>query len=337
MNLDHLAKIISNSYHFQVLACSKLTEQSYRLETNVGPKRLSVWYDQALVTWAFAWREQLACLGYRQIDRFIRHQQGGYYVEREGVYLVVQDLFLGEVFTPQSREQYRLLGLFVGSWYKACMEATRQLSPPMRERLAETLGASSCHLERSSQGLKTYKEKIDALADSMSTYLIRQHWPSLAKRYRQASLLEEAGQAGQREFLFPKGISLDEWRLTKEGYVVFQRIDEEAAFDLGGIAQFLQCVYLDEQATLADIEAWYLGFCQAFPTTIHTHYHLLGRLIFPRRHLEILSSYLNQEEEEERCMEAWLKACQEQTRLDELHLFLAQLIDREKEERGLGS
>lgn len=337
MKIDNIPEIISANYHFQVQEFTKLGEHSYRLETNFGPKRLSIWENRALLEWAFSWRERLAELGYRQIDRFIRNQSDNFHLEVEGTYLVVQDWFEGDGITLKSKEQYELFGQFVGNWYQACREATQHLNPLMKQQLAETLCEALEKPGESNQQLHVLKQKMATIPDSMFTYLIRQHWPSITKRYRQATLLEQASKASQREGIFPLSISLDQWRMTKDGYVVFQDFNHQASSDLRGIANLLQFFYTEKQAALTEIEAWYIGFCQAFQAEIHTHYHLLGQLIYPSQYLTILSSYLNQNQDEETCIEAWLTACQEQTRLDELHLWLAQYVDRGRQEQGLGS
>jgi Ser/Thr protein kinase RdoA (MazF antagonist) len=44
----------------------------YLVETNRGPKELRMWPRIDVMRWSFAWREQMARQGYREVERFIR-------------------------------------------------------------------------------------------------------------------------------------------------------------------------------------------------------------------------------------------------------------------------
>ncbi len=58
-------------YKARVIRITPLDDY-YLLETNRGPKELHVWPRVDVMRWSFAWREQMARQGLREVERFIR-------------------------------------------------------------------------------------------------------------------------------------------------------------------------------------------------------------------------------------------------------------------------
>lgn len=329
MMVKELQDVISN-YHFQVRRYSKLANGDYRLETNHGTKRLSLWSDDLLLEWAHVWREELAQLGYRQVDRFIRNNRGQYYLESEHGFITVQDLFVGEPFNLTISEQIVYLGQFVGEWFRVSAQAFHKLNhPQVRSRLRRKPQAENLQPSE-------LDNLVGSLDQSMFTFLVRRNIPNLKKRWGKALVLEQASQVGQDGWLFPASISMDQWVYLEQGYIGFYASDHGVTPDFQAVAQLLQHLYVDERLSLTDIERFYKAFANAYVATIHTHYNILAHLIFPRQLMEIIHQYKAHVLTAEESVQHWLEAGQRQEKLDQLPLFLAKIMDQEKWEMELG-
>jgi Ser/Thr protein kinase RdoA (MazF antagonist) len=62
---------VCRQYKARVIRVSPV-DDFFLLETNRGPKELRVWPRVDVMRWSFAWREQMARQGVREVERFIR-------------------------------------------------------------------------------------------------------------------------------------------------------------------------------------------------------------------------------------------------------------------------
>lgn len=181
LKLPTLLRKVSANYYFHVYH-STFIDGGYRLDTNCGPKRVSISTDKSIVDWSFLWREILVKKGFRQIDRFIRTQDGAAYVQDQQEYIVVQDVFQGEAVDVVELNLVKHLGHFVGELFQAYQEAYHK----GKEIVEHYHWPKKRDEDIDEERFYLLKKRIMTSEETMFSYLVLEHWKSIEKRWKQA-------------------------------------------------------------------------------------------------------------------------------------------------------
>lgn len=324
LNLVALMQTIATHYHFHVYRSIRIKD-GYRLETNCGPKRISVWTQEQHLHWSFLWREELAQKGFRQVDRFIRTRDGAPYVNVSQEYVVVQDILEGKAVPFDQPLSWFSLGNCIGLLFQSFRELAQRDYPHQKEKVfwksQNRYSDPTCFHE--------LKKRIVTLKDSMFIYLVKEHWLSLEKRWKQSISLQSVASS---PIISLSKINIDEIVLLQQGCLGFSSSEEQVSFDHEGIAELLKDLHQQEGASLEFLEHFYASFQRIYQPTIEDQYNILSHLIYPKAFFEMIHKYLELGYSDQDCAEGWVDLCQNQEALDQLHSWYAERLDRRRED-----
>jgi hypothetical protein len=320
-----LIKIIDNKYHFHVYH-SIPTENGYYLETNYGTKRVMVWKHEPCLRWSYLWREELAKKGFRQVDRFIGTRDGAPYVKVNEEYIVVQDKLLGKELSLNQLQSFSLLGQFAGLLFQTFKEITQREYQHKKDQLYFN-NMMSGPLDE--DNVKTLKREIVTNKQSMFTRLVTEHWKSLEKRWKQSLALQRLEQISTVSLprIDPKQLIQ-----LEQGCFSFSSDDQDVSHGYQSIAKLMQDLYIEQRAPLNHVERFYADFEQVCRPSLQEQCNLLSYLIYPKAFFEIVNKYLYHGFSSDECVQVWMDLCQKQERLDQLHQWFAERLDRARED-----
>jgi hypothetical protein len=319
-----LIQVIDNKYHFHVYH-SIPTDNGFYLETNYGPKRVVVWKHEPSLRWSYLWREELAKKGFRQVDRFIGTRDGAPYVKINEEFIVVQDKLFGKELPLNQPQGMSLLGQFVGLLYQTCKEITQREYKHDKDQLyfnkavIESLDAEQ---------VKTLKRAIVTKKPSVFTRLVIEHWKSLEKRWKQSSALQRLGQSS---IVSLPRIEPKQLIQLEQGCFSYSSDEQNVTYGFQAIAELMQFLYIEEKVELNNIERFYNHFEQDYDPSLNEHFNVLSHLIYPKSFFDIVNKYLYQGFSSDESVQVWMDLCQKQERLDQLHQWFAERLDRARE------
>jgi hypothetical protein len=325
LKLTTLLQIINNNYHFHVYH-SIPTDDGYRLETNYGSKRISVWKHEQSLHWSFLWREVIAKKGLRQVDRFIRARDGAPYVKVNEEYIVAQDIVVGKSISLDQPENWSVLGQFVGILFQTFKEICQQ---DHQHKGDQFYWKKTLHQKKDEESIDGLKKALVTQKESPFTNIVKEHWKSLDKRWKQSSALQRASHSSI--VCLPK-IAVEQCILLEPGGLSFSSKSQHAAFDYQSVAGLMQELYLQEKGSLKYMEMFYSDFEQIYQPSLKEQYNILSCLIYPMSFFEIVYKYLHYGFSNDESVQNWMELCNKQERLDQLHRWFAERLDRVRED-----
>jgi hypothetical protein len=319
-----LIEVIDNKYHFHVYH-SIPTDNGFYLETNYGPKRVVVWKHEPCLRWSYLWREELAKKGFRQVDRFIGTRDGAPYVKINEEFIVVQDKLFGKEISLNQPQSMSLLGQFVGLLYQTFKEITQREYKHNKDQLYFNNAVIESLDE---EKIKTLKRAIVTNKQSVFTRLVTEHWKSIEKRWKQSSTLQRLGQSS---IVSLPRIEPKQLVQLEQGCFSFSSNEQHVAYGFQGIAELMQVLYLEEKVALNHVERFYDHFEQVCQPSLNEHFNVLSYLIYPKAFFEIVNKYIHHGFSSDECLQVWMDLCQKQERLDQLHQWFAERLDRARE------
>jgi hypothetical protein len=324
---------IAEEYNFHVYHTVPV-EGGYRIETNVGSKMISVWNNKEDLQWSFLWREELAKRGYRQIDRFIRTRDGAPFVKNKDEYIVVQDIFKGEQIKSNQSEKWAAVGQMMGTLFQAFKDVSHQAFPQtesLNRPFNDIEPKEEYFLNKSKvQGLK---KELVLSPETMFSYLANVHWKAIERRWKQALDIYRVGRTQKKQKIsYLSSIKPRQWILMEQGCLAYSTLEQSKSTDIECISSFLQELYLQYGESLEVTEYFYQQFEKVYQPSLEDQYFILSTFIYPRAFFHILTKYLHQSYSEEDCMEQWMEECEKQEKLNPLHLWFAERVDRFREE-----
>lgn len=317
---------LASHYHFHVYRSIHIKD-GYRLETNCGPKKISVWSQEPYLHWSFLWREELAHKGFRQVDRFIRTRDGAPYVKVNQEYVVVQDILEGKRIPFDQPLSWLLLAKSMGLLFRSFRElAQRYYNYQKKSANWENVSEDKYTDHKRLQELK---KRIVTQKDSMFTYLVKEHWLSIEKRWKQSITLQRIECS---PIVSLSKVNLDDIILLQQGCLGFCLNQHQVAYDYQAIAELLKDLYQQEGASLENMEYFYSSFQNIYQPTLEDQYNILSHLIYPKSFIEMIHNYLEYGYSDQDCAQGWMELCQNQEKLDQLHHWYAERIDRMRED-----
>lgn len=317
---------LASHYHFHVYRSIHIKD-GYRLDTNCGPKKISAWSQEQYLHWSFLWREELAHKGFRQVDRFIRTRDGAPFVKINEEYIVVQDIFEGKTIPFDKPLSWILLGKTMGLLFQSFKDIAQRNKHYQKKTINWENVSQNKYTEHKS--LQDLKKRIVTKKDSMFTYLVKEHWLQLEKRWKQSTTLQSIDFS---PIVSLSKIDLDDIVLLQQGCLGFCPSQHQVTYDYQGIAELFKDLYQQEKATLDDIKHFYSSFQDIYQPTLEQQYNILSHLIYPKSFFEMIHKYLEHGYSDQDCAQGWMELCQDQEKFDQLHHWYAEHLDRLRED-----
>lgn len=326
MDFSKLLNTLSKSYYFDVYHAHKRS-RGYLLETNYGPKWLTVWKDKDELEWSYQWRESLVKYHFRQVDRFILSKHERPYINCGSAFMTVQDIIKGDTLDLRQENVWQLLGYFMAKLYQAFEHASRHahLNIATKQRWRES------YFNRWTITYYASLKKDLQNDTSLFASLVLSYWPLLIKRIKQAIVLFHESMAETKHLFTLSNLQLKQWTLIPPGYVSFISYNKRPLIGMECFARLWQHIYLRNNSRSYN-EAFYDSFAHYYKPTLNVQYGILANLIYPHRFLSVINHYVKQRHDEEACIQLWMKLCDQQSTLDQLHLSYADHIDQQRQE-----
>lgn len=321
-----LLEMISQKYYFDVYQ-SFAVDGGYIIQTDCGTKFVSIWDHEADVQWSFKWREILVQQGFRQVDRFIRTKDLTPYVFLNEKYVVIQDVCKGKFINLNQPVTWEKIGTFTGKLFRIFAD------PQLQKE-------SIYHIKKLSRqkyepfvtiDLPAMKRAL-VLRDTPFSALAYSQFSSLERRFKQAKWLYQMSSAHTPFILTLPSINLYNWQVLKVGSLHYHSKEQSQIIGYEALARLLQTLYTKGVGSLEHLDRFYEAFKQEYSFSVSVGYHILAHLIVPIPFIRLLQSFIQETLTDEECMDRWVHLCEQQVKGDQVHLWFAECIDRQRQE-----
>ncbi|WP_246009310.1 aminoglycoside phosphotransferase family protein [Brevibacillus fluminis] len=302
----------------------------YLLETNRGPKELRVWPRVDVMRWSFAWREQLARHGVRDVERFIRTRDAKPYVvlAKKG-FTLTDHVPQAETLLPDSSQSAHC-GSVVAAMHKAQQADSFFTSEEVLKK-EQMLAAEE--VKRAREVFAQFVEGKDDWSEA-DAWVASQFPPLLERMERSAELLqavppdEEWLSVSHRE-LTSHNWGMHDGRLILRGF--YRPVLSVQHRDTAG---FLREVIMQD-AESAKVQSFLDGYEETKPLTYSEYQMLLAFMAFPEETWKSVESYVTQvPSEREKAGTSDIEAAiRRQEQVDALLLEVAERAERTRSER----
>jgi Ser/Thr protein kinase RdoA (MazF antagonist) len=292
----------------------------YLLETNRGPKELRLWPRIDVLRWSFAWREQLAREGIREVERFIRTRDAKPFVVagRKG-FTLTDHLRGAEPLDPSPANAGRC-GRIVAKMHET-QQANHLLDAA--ELLKKEQGFAVAETKRAQRMQQEFVTR-HAFLRERDKWVASLFAPLLERMERSAELLSAAR-------IDPDTLAVSHQQLEKENWVlvnnkVFLRGFHRPALSvqLRDVAGFLKQLYAESE-DLERVDAFLDGYLSEKPLGYEDYKLLLAFMAFPQDTWNSVEQYVSNvlEERKEQTPNGIEQALVAQVRIDRLLQHIA--------------
>lgn len=261
----------------------------YLVETNRGPKELRAWPRVDVMRWSFAWREQVARQGFRDVERFIRTRDAKpYVVSGRWGYTLTDHVRQQEGLFP-SLEQMGACGQIVAWMHNA--QLTQRL-PIAVELFNKEVTLLALEEKRASELARELEGQLNRLTDQ-ELWVASQFYPLLQRMRKSVELLgtailDESLLAVSHRSLGTDNFCLLDGRIFLRGFyrpaLSVQQRDTSA---------FIRELFLASASTEA-IDAFLDGYEGQKHFAYQDYLLLLGFLAFPGEPWKKIEQYFTQ-------------------------------------------
>nr|WP_206529481.1 phosphotransferase [Brevibacillus sp. SYP-B805] len=300
----------------------------YLLETNRGPKELRMWPRIDVMRWSFAWREQLARAGFREVERFIRTRDSKPFVVvgRKG-FTMTDHLRGAEPFEP-SPVHAETCGRMVGKMHEA-QQANHLLDAA--ELLKKEQGFAVAEAKRARRLKKEFVLRHAFLSE-------RDRWvaslfpPLLERMERSAELLTGTHADADSLAVSHRHMGKENWALVNDKVMLRGFFRPGLSVQLRDVAGYLKQLYADTEDTQR-IDAFLDGYMAEKQLGYEDYKMLLAFMAFPHETWHSIEQYVchASSEKDEQSPHGIEQALAAQERVDRLLLHIAH---RAEETRG---
>lgn len=301
----------------------------YLLETNRGPKELRVWPRIEVMRWSFAWREQLARQGMREVERFIRTRDAKPFViaGRKG-FTLTDHLRGAQPYSP-SRAHASTCGSMVAMMHQAqqtshLLDAAELLKSEQRFAIAEAKRAHRLQQELLSR---------QAFPAERDKWLASLFGPLIERMEKSADLLLSAQNEADQLVVSHRQLGTENWALVDNKVMLRGFYRPGLSVQMRDVASFLKQLYAEEE-DLARVDAFLDGYQARRAMSYEDYKLLLGFMAFPLDTWNSIEQYVSNvslargEAREEEAPEAILAALAVQGRIDRLLQHIAHRAER---------
>lgn len=304
----------------------------YLLETNRGPKELRVWPRVDVMRWSFAWREQLARHGCRDVERFIRTRDAKPYVvlAKKG-FTLTDHVPQAETLLPDPSQSAHC-GSVVAAMHKAQQTDTFFTS----EEVLKKEQAQLAEQVKLAYGLFERFEEEKADWTEADAWVASQFTPLLERMERSAELLmgvptdEEWLSVSHRE-LSSHNWGYQDGRLILRGF--YRPVLSVQQRDTAGFLRELS----GQASEPSQVQAFLDGYEETKPLSYGEYRMLLAFMAFPEETWKSVEAYLVQlpSEREVTGTKQIEAAIRRQEQVDALLLEMAERAERTRSEKLL--
>ncbi|UFJ39069.1 phosphotransferase [Brevibacillus humidisoli] len=296
----------------------------YLLETNRGPKELHIWPRLDVLRWSFAWREQLARQGFREVERFIRTRDAKpYVVVRKTGFTLNDHLRDVETFSPTS-EQANQCGQIAARMHQA--QAMSEY-PQVVDLLRREQSHAESEVKRARELYQQLKQSPKGLGQSFRWVV--QQFPALLERMDRSvellhsPLLNEELLAASHLSLGPENWAWLDGKLFLHGFY-----RSTLSVQPRDMSLYLQYLYQQDE-TFERVDAFLDGYEQIKPLRYEEYLLMLAFLAFPAPTWKQVEQFVTDgQESDEEAVGNIRQTLQKQQDLDHLLLHLARRSER---------
>lgn len=297
----------------------------YLLETNRGPKELRVWPRVDVMRWSFAWREQLARHGCRDVERFIRTRDAKPYVvmAKKG-FTLTDHVPQAETLLPDSSQSTHF-GSVVAGMHKAQQADTFFTSEEVLKKEQTQIGEE---VKRARLLFEQFEEVKDDWSEE-DAWVASQFSPLFERMERSEELLQGVPPDEEWLSVSHRDLSSNNWgihdgRLILRGF--YRPVLSVQQRDTAG---FLRELFV-QTAEKESVQLFLDGYEETKPLTYGEYQMLLAFMAFPEETWKRVEAYLVQlpSEREETGTAQIEAAIRRQEQVDALLLELAERAER---------
>lgn len=301
----------------------------YLLETNRGPKELRLWPRIEVMRWSFAWREQLARQGIREVERFIRTRDAKPFVIAGRKGFTLTDHLRGAMPYSPSRAHASTCGSIVAMMHEAqlsshLLDAAELLKKEQGFAVAESKRARRLQQELLSRSaFPTEREK----------WLANLFEPLIERMERSAALLESVQSEEERLAVSHRQLGAENWTLVGGKLMLRGFYRTGLSVQMRDVATYLKELYTETE-DFDRIDAFLDGYHARRRIGYEDYKLLLGFMAFPLHTWNRFEQYVShvslaqEEAREEEAPEAILAALALQEKIDRLLQHIAHRAER---------
>lgn len=191
----------------------------YLVETNRGTKELREWPRVDVLRWSFAWREQMARQGFRDVERFLRTRDAKpYVVQGRNGYTLTDHLRTHEEFLPVNH-QLSECGKIIARMHQAQLNQRLTIAYELFNKEVALLGLEEKRARELHQELGNQKDSLTEPEE----WVASQFAPLLERMSKSLKLLEgaiadESLLAVSQRYLGTENFCLVDGRLFLKGF-----------------------------------------------------------------------------------------------------------------------
>jgi Ser/Thr protein kinase RdoA (MazF antagonist) len=260
----------------------------FLLETDRGVKELRLWPHVDVLRWSFAWREQLARLGFSNVERFIRTRDDKPFVVlgKKG-FTLTDHLGEGKAYLPTA-EHVETSGRVVAN-----MHLAQRSNHPFFA--ADLLKKEQVHAAAEAKRARELQQQFlthQLFPSQQDKWVANQFPPMLERMERSAELLAAINIDPERLSVSHRKLSQKNWRLIDDDLFLRGFYQPVLSVQLRDAAVFLREL-CTESGNPEQAAAFLDGYEALKPLSYEEYRLLLAFMVFPREAWKSIHHYVN--------------------------------------------
>ncbi|WP_139490241.1 hypothetical protein [Brevibacillus dissolubilis] len=302
-------------------------EDYYLVETNRGPKELRVWPRVDVMRWSYAWREQMARQGFRNVERFIRTRDAKpYVVSGKKGYTMTDHLRKVGPYTP-GMEHAHYAGQMIAKMHQAQSSQSFPVASDLLKR------EQSLAVEEAKRARHVFEHISETPLKGEQRHFIASMFPPLLERMeRSAELISTTLIPEEYLAVSHREMGRENWGLVEDQLFLRGFYRPTLSIQHRDTATLLRQIYMDTQ-NLSSVDAFLDGYEENKPLSYDEYRLLLAFMAYPQevwRQIEniVHPITLTGEAQDESALVQVEQAIRRQQLIDELLQHIAQRAER---------
>lgn len=264
-------------------------DNHFLLETDRGIKELRIWPRIDVLRWSFAWREQLARLGFRDVERFIRTRDAKPFVVlgKRG-FTLTDHLAEAEGYLPTAGHA-ETSGQVVASMHSA-QQANHLFFADELLKREQVHAAAEAKRARDLQQQFLTQQPFPSEQDK---WVASQFPPLLERMERSAEMLAAIQIDPEQLFVCHRKLSRKNWGLIDEKLFLRGFYQPVLSVQLRDVAGYLRELCAESGDPAGDVDAFLDGYEAQKPLSYGEYTLLLAFMVYPRDGWKSIHDYVS--------------------------------------------
>lgn len=326
VTLDQLKKLLS-TYRLKVQRIEP-TKHGFFVETNKGPKAVTIWENGELLKWSNRWREEVALQGGAGVERFLPNYNKKKYIRYQGKYFVISNLPVGQSPDPSNTKECMQTGEIFAKYHSALDR--------IDQGNVSLVSYSPIDESFFSDGNVSIKQVLQSIEQkeppSLVDEIVYANLPLIYKRFRRAFQLWESIKDSISYFpLSTVCYKLEQITKNQEGWSLCGGYNEGLAPLHQDTVQLIRELYEKSGWNLDTVDFFLNGYDRTRKLTDNEWIYILMQLAIPWEVWTHLIEYIKQGNLSDEQSEKMVEAIRRQHHWDDLAVFVAKVIDKKNE------